>query len=93
MKTEYISSTEFIKGAKESPLAKSECSDCVVRAIASATEMDYDSAHQFVKEKFKRKNLFVGDFDVFVKIIFWTLPLNPFLYFFISSSTSLAPSL
>ncbi len=56
MKTEYISSTEFIKGAKESPLAKSECSDCVVRAIASASEMDYDSAHQFVKEKFKRKN-------------------------------------
>lgn len=56
MKTEYISSTEFIKGAKESPLAKSECSDCVVRAIASAAEMDYDSAHQFVKEKFKRKN-------------------------------------
>ena len=56
MKTEYISSTEFIKGAKESPLAKSESNDCVVRAIASASEMDYDSAHQFVKEKFKRKN-------------------------------------
>ena len=56
MSTGYISSTEFIKGAKESPLAKSESSDCVVRAIASAAEMDYDSAHQFVKEKFKRKN-------------------------------------
>ena len=56
MSTGYISSTEFIKGAKESSLAKSESSDCVVRAIASAAEMDYDSAHQFVKEKFKRKN-------------------------------------
>ena len=56
MKTEYISSTEFIKGAKESPLARSESNDCVVRAIASASEMDYDSAHQFVKEKFKRQN-------------------------------------
>ena len=56
MSTEYISSTEFIKGAKESSLAKSEFNDCVVRAIASAAEMDYDSAHQFVKEKFKRKN-------------------------------------
>ena len=56
MTTGYISSTEFIKGAKESPLAKSESSDCVVRAIASATGMDYDSAHQFVKETFKRKN-------------------------------------
>ena len=52
----YISSTEFIKGAKESSLAKSENNDCVVRAIASAAEMDYDSAHQFVKETFKRKN-------------------------------------
>lgn len=56
MTTGYISSTEFIKGAKESTLAKSESSDCVVRAIASAAEMDYDSAHQFVKQKFKRKN-------------------------------------
>ena len=56
MTTGYISSTEFIKGAKESPLAKSESSDCVVRAIASATGMDYETSHQFVKEKFKRKN-------------------------------------
>jgi hypothetical protein len=52
----YISSTEFIKGAKDSSLAKSEHNDCVVRAIASAAEMDYDSAHQFVKETFNRKN-------------------------------------
>ena len=52
----YISSTEFIKGAKESSLAKSEHNDCVVKAIASAAEMDYDSAHQFVKETFNRKN-------------------------------------
>ncbi len=56
MTTGYISSTEFIKGAKESALAKSESGDCVVRAIASAAEMDYDSAHQFVKQKFKRQN-------------------------------------
>ena len=56
MLTGYISSTEFIKGVKESSLAKSESSDCVVRAIASATEMDYDSAHEFVKKTFKRKN-------------------------------------
>jgi hypothetical protein len=56
MTTGYISSTEFIKGAKESQLAKSESSDCVVRAIASASDMDYDSAHQFVKETFKRNN-------------------------------------
>ena len=52
----YISSTEFIKGAKDSSLAKSEHNDCVVKAIASAAEMDYDSAHQFVKETFNRKN-------------------------------------
>lgn len=55
METGYISSTEFIKGAKESPLAKSECSDCVVRAIASATEMDYDSAHKLSRKNLKEK--------------------------------------
>lgn len=56
MKTGYISSSEAIKGISDSKLAKSETNDCVVRAIASASDMDYDSAHQFVKETFKRKN-------------------------------------
>ena len=52
----YISSTEAIKGISDSIIAKSENNDCVVRAIATATDMDYDSAHKFTREKFNRKN-------------------------------------
>ena len=56
MEKGFISSSYAIKGYTESKIAKSESNDCVVRAIASAADMDYDSAHQFVKETFKRKN-------------------------------------
>jgi len=56
MEKGFISSSKAIKGYTESKIAKSEKNDCVVRAIASAADMDYDSAHQFVKETFKRKN-------------------------------------
>jgi hypothetical protein len=52
----YISSTEAIKGISDSIIAKSENNDCVVRAIATATDMDYDSAHKFTREKFCRNN-------------------------------------
>ena len=52
----YISSRDIIKGISDSIIAKSENNDCVVRAIATATDMDYDSAHKFTKEIFKRKN-------------------------------------
>ena len=56
MEKGFISSSNAIKGYTESKIAKSENNDCVVRAIASAADMDYDSAHQFVKETFCRKN-------------------------------------
>jgi hypothetical protein len=56
MEKGFISSSKAIKGYTESKIAKSENNDCVVRAIASAADMDYDSAHQFVKETFCRKN-------------------------------------
>ena len=56
MEKGFISSSKAIKGYTESMIAKSENNDCVVRAIASAADMDYDSAHQFVKETFCRKN-------------------------------------
>ena len=56
MEKGFISSSNAIKGYTESKIAKSENNDCVVRAIASAADMDYDSAHQFVKETFNRKN-------------------------------------
>jgi hypothetical protein len=44
-----------IKGYQDSALAKSEESDCVVRAFAAATNSDYDTAHAYVAETFKRK--------------------------------------
>ena len=52
----YISSSQVIKGMSDSIIAKTENNDCVVRAIATATDMDYDSAHKFTKETFKRRD-------------------------------------
>jgi hypothetical protein len=52
----YANPTETIKGYKDSVIAKSESNDCVVRAFASSCDVDYDRAHYFVKEKFKRQN-------------------------------------
>ena len=39
-----------------SVIAKSEKNDCMVRACANAYGIDYDTAHQFVKQRFNRKN-------------------------------------
>ena len=52
----YINRTEGIIGYSESVIAQSETNDCFVRAVASAYETPYDSAHTWVKEKFGRKN-------------------------------------
>jgi hypothetical protein len=41
---------------KLSKIAKTEKNDCVVRAFANSFEVTYDTAHQFVKETFGRKN-------------------------------------
>ena len=46
---------EAIIGYTESALARSEDNDCVVRALAAATEVTYNEAHSFVAEKFGRK--------------------------------------
>lgn len=56
MKTNYISSSEAVKGVKESVIAQSETNDCVVRAFASAFDVDYDTAHAEVKKVFKRED-------------------------------------
>ena len=45
-----------IKGIKNSEIAKNENNDCFVRALAAATDMDYDTTHQEVKDQFGRKN-------------------------------------
>ena len=55
MKVQYICSTEAIRNIKESNLAKWESNDCVVRAFATAFDLEYDEAHQKVKEIFCRK--------------------------------------
>jgi len=55
MSIPYTSTSKAIKGYSESLLAKSERADCVVRAIASAYDLEYNKAHQWVSDKFKRK--------------------------------------
>ena len=39
-----------------SKIARGETSDCVVRAIASASGWDYDKSHKFVADEFNRKD-------------------------------------
>jgi hypothetical protein len=51
----YCKTSEAIKGYDNSSIAKSETNDCVVRAIASAFDIEYDKAHKFVADKFGRK--------------------------------------
>ena len=51
----YTANSIAIKGYSESPLAKSERADCVVRAIASAFDIQYDKAHTWVQKTFNRK--------------------------------------
>ena len=55
MSIPYTSTSQAIKGYSDSALAKSETNDCVVRAIASAYDIDYNKAHQWVANKFKRQ--------------------------------------
>ena len=52
----YTKTSDAIVGYEQSQLAKTESNDCVVRAWASAFEMDYESAHKFIEERFGRKN-------------------------------------
>lgn len=52
----FIKSSTAIKDFEASTLAKSETNDCAVLSIASAFGVEYEKAHQFVKETFKRKN-------------------------------------
>jgi hypothetical protein len=52
----YSYASQEIKNYERSSIAKSETNDCFVRALASATNVDYDTAHSFVKEEMNRKN-------------------------------------
>ena len=55
MKIPYTATSQAIKGYSDSALAKSEKSDCVVRAVASAYDIQYDKAHKWVATTFNRK--------------------------------------
>jgi hypothetical protein len=55
MSIPYTSTSIAIKGYADSALAKSETNDCVVRAIASAFDIEYFKAHKWVADKFNRK--------------------------------------
>jgi len=52
MKYSYVS--QEVKNYKGSSIAKSETNDCFVRAFAAAADVDYDTAHSFVKKTFRR---------------------------------------
>jgi len=52
----YIQTSTAIIGYTESVIAKNECNDCFVRAVASSYEIPYDDAHTWVRENFNREN-------------------------------------
>jgi hypothetical protein len=51
----YCKTSDAIKGYDNSVIAKSEDNDCVVRAIASAFDIEYDKSHKFVEDTFGRR--------------------------------------
>lgn len=55
-KVQYISQNSKKKLKEESTIAKAEKKDCVVYATAAAFDIDYDTAHGIVKERFKRED-------------------------------------
>lgn len=55
MKIPYTATSIAIKGYSDSALAKSEKSDCVVRAVASAFNLEYNKAHKWVADTFNRQ--------------------------------------
>ena len=52
----YSHSRNEIKGLSNSSIASGEKNDCVVRAMASACDINYDSAHGLVKTEMNRKD-------------------------------------
>ena len=50
---QYINAREIIKSTDKSG---SETNDCSVRAFTTALDVDYDSAHSYLKETFKRED-------------------------------------
>jgi len=55
MKIPYTATSLAIRGYSDSALAKSEKSDCVVRAVAAAFDLEYQKAHKWVQLTFNRQ--------------------------------------
>ena len=55
MERKSIKSSDHIAGYGSSQIAKNEHNDCVVRAIASTFDMEYNDAHSFVQTRLGRK--------------------------------------
>jgi hypothetical protein len=68
LKLPYEATSKAIRGYAESPIAKGEDNDCVVRAFASSFEIPYDVAHKFIAEEFKRKPR-CGTFGTVTKMV------------------------
>lgn len=56
MITSYSHSRNLVKGLKTSKIASGEKNDCMVRAVAAACDINYDSAHELVKTEMNREN-------------------------------------
>jgi hypothetical protein len=56
MTMDFTSPKDSIKNYSTSKIAKKETRDCVVRAFASAFEMDYDKSHKFIHDEFGRRD-------------------------------------
>tara|TARA_A100001015_G_C14906513_1_gene678573 strand:+ start:684 stop:1205 length:522 start_codon:yes stop_codon:yes gene_type:complete len=52
----YSHSRNEIKGLSNSSIASGEKNDCVVKAMASACDINYDTAHSVVKTEMKRED-------------------------------------
>lgn len=52
----FSHSRNEIKGLSNSSIASGETNDCVVKAMASACDINYDSAHSVVKTEMKRED-------------------------------------
>ena len=52
----YSHSKNEIKGLSSSSIASGEKNDCVVRAMASACDINYDTAHGLVKTEMNRED-------------------------------------
>ena len=49
----YVCTSDAVKGCG-SAIARSETNDCVVRALAAITEVEYDVAHAYIRRYFNR---------------------------------------